>query len=146
MRFCSISVPSFFKQYVYKLSSAKDWLWGFRLLIVLDRRFEGLCEFIHWRWCGRFPGDLSWKFDEDQLLFGRERISWGLECWWFLIGDLKDGIIFDIIDHIDSWYGRYPEIFIKIRHDLAEKGEGGTWRMLMVPDWRLRGLGSSFTS
>ena len=35
---------------------------------------------------------------------------------------------------------------MKIRHDLAEKGEGGTWRMLMVPDWRLGGIGSSSTS
>ena len=34
---------------------------------------------------------------------------------------------------------------MKIRHDLAEKREGGTWMMLMVPDWRLRGLGKSFT-
>ena len=60
-------------------------------------------------------------------------------CLWFLNGDLKDGVIFDIIDHIDSWYGRYPEMFIKIRYDLAEKEEGRTWRMLMVPDWRLGG-------
>ena len=36
-------------------------------------------------------------------------------------------------------------MFIKIQHDLAEKGEGGIWRLFMVPDWRLRDLGSSFT-
>ena len=30
---------------------------------------------------------------------------------------------------------------MKIRHDLAEKGEDETWRMLMIPDWRLEGWG-----
>ena len=46
--------------------------------------------------------------------------------------DFKDGC-----DYIDSWYGRYPEIFLKILYDLAEKGEGRIRRMLMDPDWRL---------
>ena len=52
----------------------------------------------------------------------------------------------NIKDDVGDCQGTYPESLIKIRHDLAEKGEGGTWSMLMVPDWRFRGLGSSFTS
>ena len=27
-----------------KLSSAKEWLWGWRMMIIPDRRFEGLCK------------------------------------------------------------------------------------------------------
>ena len=37
--------------------------------------------------------------------------------------------MFDIIDHVDRWLGRYPESLMNIRHDLAEKklfpGGGG---------------------
>ncbi len=53
----------------------------------------------------------------------------------FLIGDLEDGVTFDIIYHVDRWLGRYPESLMKIRHDLAQKklfsggglGWGGGW-------------------
>ncbi len=48
--------------------------------------------------------------------------------------------MFDIIDHVDGWSGRYPESFIKIGHDLA-KPELGAWKTLRVPDWRLEGWG-----
>ncbi len=39
----------------------------------------------------------------------------------FLIGNMKDGVTFDIVDHVDRWLGRYPESLMKIQHDLAEK-------------------------
>ena len=41
--------------------------------------------------------------------------------------DLKDGIIFDIIYYVGGWSGRYPESFMKIWHDMAEKK--------LVPGW-----------
>ena len=46
-----------------------------------------------------------------------------------MIGDLEDGVTFDIIDHVDRLLGRYPESLMKIRHDLAEKKlfPGGGW-------------------
>ena len=74
-------------------------------------------------------------------------------CWSFLngylkdcvklmvlVGDLKDGIIFDIIDHIDSWYGRYHEISFKIDMIWLRKGMfglGGCWWFLTgdLEDW-----------
>ena len=105
-------------------------LWGFEKTWWTDRQTE--------KWSNT---QIFWKFDQDQTWFSREKISWGLGgCLWFLIGDLKDGVIFDIIDHIDSWYGRYPEIFIKIWHDLAVKekvGLGGCWWFLTgdLEDW-----------
>ena len=49
--------------------------------------------------------------------------------WGFLIGDLKDGLIFDIIDHVRRWFGRYPGSLMNIWHDLAEKK--------FVPGWGL---------
>ena len=55
------------------------------------------------------------------------------ECWWFLIDDLKDGVIFYIIDHIGRWSGRYHESLMKIRHDLADWlhfGFRGGWGFL----------------
>ena len=47
--------------------------------------------------------------------------------WGFMTGDLKDGVISDILDHVGIWLGRYPEIFMKIRRDMAEKQ--------FVPSW-----------
>ena len=38
-----------------------------------------------------------------------------------MTGDLNDKVIFDIIDHVGRWSGRYPESLIKIGHDLADK-------------------------
>ena len=38
-----------------------------------------------------------------------------------MIGDLEDGVIFDIIDHVDRWLGRYSESLMSVQHDLAEK-------------------------
>ena len=52
---------------------------------------------------------------------------------------MEDRVIFDIIDHVDRWLGIYPESFMKIGHDLAEKL--GAWRTLTVPDWRLEEWG-----
>ena len=37
----------------------------------------------------------------------------------FLTGDLKDGVIFDIIDHVGRLLGRYPESLMKIRVGLG---------------------------
>ena len=45
--------------------------------------------------------------------------------WWFLVGDLEDGILFDIVDHVDICFGRYPVIFVKIRHDSQKALAGG---------------------
>ena len=61
-------------------------------------------------------GKISRNFGEDLTWFGWKSLSWG-----FLIGDLEDGVIFDIIDHVERWFGRYPESLVKIRHDFAEK-------------------------
>ncbi len=51
------------------------------------------------------------------------------------VGGLKDGITFDITDHVGRWLGRYPEGLMKIQHYLAEKKlfpmeaqEFGKWR------------------
>ena len=35
-------------------------------------------------------------------------------CWWFLTGDLKDGVFFDTINYVGRWLGRNPEILMKL--------------------------------
>ena len=40
--------------------------------------------------------------------------------WRFLIGDLEDGVIFDMLDHLGRPPGIYPESFMKIGLHLAE--------------------------
>jgi len=50
-----------------------------------------------------------------------------------LTGDLKNGVICDIIDNIGTLSGRYPERLMKIHHDLADwlhLGLGGHWGFL----------------
>ncbi len=42
-------------------------------------------------------------------------------CGGFVTGDLKDMVIFDIINHVGSCQGVYPESLIKIGHDFTEK-------------------------
>ncbi len=37
------------------------------------------------------------------------------------VPDFNEGVIFDIIDDVVRLLGRYPEILMKIQHDLAEK-------------------------
>ena len=60
---------------------------------------------------------LSWKFDKDPTWF-RSGLNLGLgEQWEFLTGDLKDGVIFDIIDQVGRWNGRFPESLMMIQHD-----------------------------
>ena len=44
------------------------------------------------------------------------------ECLSFLTGDLKDCVKLNIKDDVGDCQGTYPGSFIKIRHDLAEKG------------------------
>ena len=39
-------------------------------------------------------------------------------CKGFLTGDLEDGVIFDILNHVSRLLGRYPESLVKIRYDL----------------------------
>ena len=34
---------------------------------------------------------------------------------------MEEGVTFNIIYHVGRWLGRYPESFMKIKHDLAEK-------------------------
>ena len=71
---------------------------------------------------------MNWVVDQGLMkvwsrseLFDLERTSWGLGgCWWFLTGDLKDGVIFDIPYNVFRLYVRYPESLIKIEHDLTE--------------------------
>ena len=51
-------------------------------------------------------------------------------CLWFLIGDLEEGVIFNIIDYV---WGQYPESLMKIWHDLAawhNLGLGVRWGFL----------------
>ena len=40
--------------------------------------------------------------------------------WWFLTGVLEDGVIFDILNHLDSLWWSYPECFVKIWLHLAD--------------------------
>ena len=76
--------------------------------------------------------EILWKCDQDQIWFDWKRKRRGIGgCWWFLTGDLKNGIIFNIIDQVIRWYGRYPESLMKIRHDKLTKsyspGGVGGW-------------------
>ena len=53
---------------------------------------------------------------------------------------MEDGVIFEIIDHVGRWLGRYPESLMKIGHDLVEKkfvpgsGSGWGWVFSMFKD------------
>ena len=83
---------------------------------------------------------IFWKFDEDPTWFRSDQ-NLGLGGHWeFLTGDLEDGVIFDIINHVSRSLGRYPESLMKIRQDL-DMAWIWTWRTLRVPDWRLGGWG-----
>ena len=63
---------------------------------------------------------MSWKFDEDPTLF-RSGLILGLGGrLGFLPGDLKEGVIFEIIYHVGRWLGRYPESLMKTWHYMAE--------------------------
>ena len=84
---------------------------------------------------------ISWKFDENPTWF-QSGLNLGLGGrWGFLTGDLKDGVIFDNIDHACRWYGKYTESLMKIRHDYAGKkfirGMGWGWVVFFVKfkDW-----------
>ena len=55
-------------------------------------------------------------------------------CLWFLTGDLQVGVIFDIIDHVGRWSGRYHKSLMKMGHVLADwfhLGLGGQWGFLI---------------
>ena len=86
-----------------------------------------LLTFFIW---GRTPFSYFWGFTKIFLWyvdFGKKNIHeviympsfsfiawsglhWGLGgCWEFLTVDLKDGVIFDIIDQVDRWLWRCPE-------------------------------------
>ena len=39
--------------------------------------------------------------------------------WRFLTGDLKDRVIFDIVDPVSRWLGRHPKGLMKIQHDVT---------------------------
>ena len=64
-------------------------------------------------------GKISWKFDEDHTwcscwpAFGTCR-TLKVPDWW-----LEEGVIFDIMDHVSRWLGRYPESLVNIKHGLA---------------------------
>ena len=69
-------------------------------------------------------------------------------CWWFLTGDLKNRVILDIMDHFDWPQGRYPERFmliylLKVCQEPPVL-DGVSWRMLRVPDRKLRGQGHTW--
>ena len=61
----------------------------------------------------------------------------------FLTGDLEDRAILGIMDVLGRPQGSYPESFILISLlEVCQEGDvlhEGTWRMLRVPDSRLRG-------
>ena len=40
--------------------------------------------------------------------------------WWFLTGYLEDGVILDMLDHLERPPGTYPESFLKIWLNLAK--------------------------
>ena len=65
-------------------------------------------------------------------------------CWQFLTGDLENGVILDIIDCHDMWFLTSVPNFSSLAWCLSRTFpnlEVHTWRMLMVPDWRLGGKG-----
>ena len=65
---------------------------------------------------------ISWKFDEDLVWF-RSGLYLGLGgCWEFLTGYLKEGVIFDIINHVGIWYGRYHDICWGFHENLTSFG------------------------
>ena len=65
---------------------------------------------------------LSWKFDQDQTWYGWESLSGGLgRPWRFLIGDLEDGVTFDIKGHVGGWLWGCLEGLMKIWHDWLRK-------------------------
>ena len=75
----------------------------------------------------------------------KEKVGLG-GYWWFLTGDLEDGVIFEIMNHVVKLYWRYSERLIRIGHDLAEKGKGRDLKDVDSPwleTWR---IGSSLTS
>ena len=85
---------------------------------------------------------ISWKFDEDRIWFDWGRVSWELGGYWlFLTGDLKDGIIFDIICHFVRCYGRYLKFWSRSEMIWLRKDNLETWKILMVPDRGLEGWG-----
>ena len=65
--------------------------------------------------------------------------------WGFLRGHLDDRVILDVMDILGRPQGSYPESFVLISLlDVCQEWgvlHGGTWRMLRVPDRRLRGQG-----
>ena len=85
-----------------------------------------------------------WRSNKIQLL----TYIWELKV---LTGNLKDSVIFDIIDHVSRGFERYPESLMKIRHDLdlvyiwdLEDVEGsrlkcveGRWRERFNDNWLL---------
>ena len=58
---------------------------------------------------------------------------------------MEDRVIPYVMNDVFLPQGRYPESFmlIYLLEGCQEWGvkKGGTWRMLMVPDWRLGGKG-----
>ena len=67
------------------------------------------------------------------------------ECKGFLIKNLDDRVILDVMDDLVWQLVRYPEHFMSISLFKVSQEWGvkkwGTWRMLMVPDRRLGGEG-----
>ena len=65
--------------------------------------------------------------------------------WGFLTGDLENRVILDVMDDPVWPKGRYPESFVSISSlKVCQEGGflyGGTWRVLRVPDRRLKGQG-----
>ena len=66
-------------------------------------------------------------------------------CWWFLTGNLEDGVILDILDHHHmSFLTCVPNFSSLAWLEVCQEPsilEVRTWMMLMVPDWRLGGWG-----
>ena len=103
-------------------------------LRVPDWRLEGWGHLWHHRSCQQMIGKISWKFDEDPTWF-RSGLHLGLGGHWrFLTGDLKDEVIFDIMDCVDWLLRRYYKVWWRsdkiwlIKKFVLGMG-GGVWRL-----------------
>ena len=136
----------------------KSW-WGVYLILRIN--MEGDLD-EEWRqaipcFCSKCFIQISFSSPEGNIFSG-ERLggvtksvlvcwwiwsSWKLKMKWVVTKGPKPEILIQIghdlteLGCIRSFW-RYPKSLIDITHDLTELG---TWRMLMVPDWRLEDCG-----
>ena len=71
------------------------------------------------------------------LVFDLHR-AWRI-CW-FLTGNLENGVIFDIIDHVGKCSRRYPESFVKFKYLLSQSKSSMNDEMMKVPSLQPQNL------